>query len=465
MKPNTIHLFDGRELKARSLGDYSSWDTTQWDEFATGKRADSGAIDVATAYREVAWFKRCVDIRARAVATLPFSIYRGDDAVWSDSTDRPDELAWLSLSALAFRATQSLILAGAAYAYIESVGRRIVSLVCFDPYTMQAMFDSGGHVVGFKRTVNNAPPVPVPIDDVWHVFAADALTEVGPGAPDAVAAASHARVLRELAGYTADQLGDGLVKRTVFTSAGPRPPEEARREVESFLTRLLYGRQQSQRARVIGGDVKPTTIGSDLTDLAAREIAEEHQHAIATGLGVPHSLIASNAANYATAQQDAVNFVTGVVASDAALIADAVNRQLLSRYDLTLRYEPERVEALQVAEQQKATSSVALVTAGILTVDEARAALGYAPLDELEAPTPTPVEPEPEAPVEDEEESEPQSGKSLDVQRWRTKVERKGADVRFSPDHLTDDEADVIRARLQMGYPVDEAFLAPYSDF
>jgi HK97 family phage portal protein len=461
-----IHLLDGGGIKSRSLSDYSSWDTNQWNEYESGSRSD-GSITISDAYRNVGWFKRCVDIRSRAVATLPFTVYRGDKPVWSETTTRPDELRWLQLGPLTYRATQSLILEGAAYAYVERVGRLITRLVPFAASTISVVHDASGNVAGFQRTINNGKPIPVDVDDMWYAFACDTLTEVGPGSPDAHSALPHAQVLYELAAFTAGQLAEGLVKKTVFTSAGPRPPEDARREAENFLTRLLYGRSNTMKARVIGGDLKAQIVGSDLTDLAANAISEEHQSAIATALGIPHSLVASNAANFATAQQDAVNFITGVVSSDADLLAESINLLLLSRYDLELRFEPERVEALQFSEQQKATGMVALVGAGILTIDEARADLGRKPLDDIQAITPKPTpEAVPEAEVEDDADMVPQAGKALDIATWKRKIERRGdREVKFSPDHLSHEEALTIKGRLALGYPIDEVFLAPFFDF
>jgi hypothetical protein len=55
--------------------------------------------------------------------------------------------------------------------------------------------------------------------------------------------------------------------------------------------------------------------------------------------------------------------------------------------------------------------------------------------------------------------------KNLDIQRWRTKINRKGRDVKFTPDALADYEADIIRERLATGADLDEVFRPPFSDF
>jgi hypothetical protein len=52
--------------------------------------------------------------------------------------------------------------------------------------------------------------------------------------------------------------------------------------------------------------------------------------------------------------------------------------------------------------------------------------------------------------------------RSLDLKRWRTKVEKRGRVVKFQPDAITQDEADVIRERLLAGTPLDAAFAPPF---
>ncbi len=286
-------------------------------------------------------------------------------------------------------------------------------------------------------------------EDMLSFYAPDAYVEQGPGAPDGVAAILHAQVLHDLTGYTSENLRSGLVKKLIMVAEG-RPPEPDERErVESWLTRWIFGRGKTQ-VKVMGGNLRPELIGSDLSDLTDTDIAEAHQRALATALGVPHSLVMSDAANFATAKADQLNFITTTLSHEAGVIASALNKQVFDPLGLNFRFELERTEAVQSAENEKAMGQVALFTGGILTRDEVRQTLGYDPLGEDEEPAPR---------------EEVDDAKSLDLDRWRRKVESKGRDVKFSPDALTTTEAGVIRERLKSGYPLEEAFAPPFSDF
>ncbi len=92
------------------------------------------------------------------------------------------------------------------------------------------------------------------------------------------------------------------------------------------------------------------------------------------------TLLTASAANYATSLADRLNFYDTTVVPQTLLIGEALNSQWLAALGLRLRFAPQRLEIYQAAEVQKAQQIAALVGAPVLTVDEARALLGYAPL-------------------------------------------------------------------------------------
>ena len=275
---------------------------------------DEGKLSPAEAYAKVGWYKRCIDVRSRAVASLPWAIYteRGDDPVWTDETERPDALAWLRLRDALFTAEVSAILFGAAYALKERQGRKPTGLYWYNAATISPKY-SGAEIAYLERRAIAADGKTITERlnpaDVLQVYVPDAMREVGPGSSDAAAALMSAQVLYDLDSYTSENLRSGLVKRTVFTAEGRRPPEEEARRVESWLTRFIMGRGKTD-VKVMSGNVKAVEIGSNLADLGHKELSEQHREQIATALGVPHSLVMSNAANFATAQADQMAFLT-----------------------------------------------------------------------------------------------------------------------------------------------------------
>jgi protein tyrosine phosphatase (PTP) superfamily phosphohydrolase (DUF442 family) len=69
------------------------------------------------------------------------------------------------------------------------------------------------------------------------------------------------------------------------------------------------------------------------------------------------------------------------------MIEESFNDQIASQAGVRLRFLPERLEEMQQYEVEKAQAVMALVQKPILTVNEARELMGYAPLSpaELEA--------------------------------------------------------------------------------
>jgi len=80
-------------------------------------------------------------------------------------------------------------------------------------------------------------------------------------------------------------------------------------------------------------------------------------------LGVPHSIVAANAATFATAQQDEVNFLNNCIIPECRLIERHLDRQLFAAAGLRLHSEPERLSAMQEDEEQRAQSYATYVGA------------------------------------------------------------------------------------------------------
>lgn len=425
-----------------------------------------GTLTVTSAYTRVGWFRRCVDLRGRSVAGLPWAIYgNGDEPVWTESTERPDALAWLRLRDALYTAEVSLTLFGAAYALKERSGRRPTGLYWYNAASITPNF-SGSDIPSYTRRIttrdNRWVNEEIAAEDMLAIFPPDAMREMGPASPDAEAALMSAQVLFDLDAYAAENLRDGLMKTTIATAPGRRPPEEEARRVEGFLTRHLWGRGKKREAKIFSGDLKLTEVGSNLTQLASKDLAEHHQRTVATALGIPHTLVMSQASTYATAQTDVLQMLTNTTIPDARIIQDAINEQLLNPLGFDLQFEPERAEAMQIAQDAQAQSTVSLYNAGLIDRNEARVRVNYDPQDDPEEEdTPEPEEPA-ETVAEEPEDDDAQPVRALDIKRWRAKVEKRGRRVKFMPDALREEEAEEIRERLATGLPLDEVFEPPF---
>lgn len=424
---------------------------------------DDKPISIQAAYTDVGWFKRCCDIRARALASMPWVIYRAgsEEPTWSNSEEAPKEFEWLDLEDYLFRADVSLVLAGAAYSLIENPK----NLFWFDPTTIEPVYTAQG-IQTYKRQVNSRT-IHIPAEIMLAIFQVDIFKEQGPGSPDGAATKAAAQILKDLSGYTSDQLRSGLVKKTVFTTTETRPPVEAeRKRIKAWLQRFLMG-PKATPPEILTGGIQPMEIGASLDELHDNAISQDAKESIASSLGVPHSMVMSNAANFATAKADQLNFYLTTVIPQSKIIANAINRQLLGPMGYRLRFEEKRLEVMQSYRLEQAEAVKELTGIPPMLFNEGRQML------ELPELTPQEVDAHIEliqsatgtAGFADTEGSGNDFGKSADIRNWQRVIKRKGRSAKFRPDHLSTHETLVIKERLASGLENKEVFKGPFVGF
>ena len=91
---------------------------------------------------------------------------------------------------------------------------------------------------------------------------------------------------------------------------------------------------------------------------------------------MPQSKVTANAANFATANQDARAFIQDTIAPECRWLATVINRQLLGPMGLRLEFKPDELPVMQEDEAARAASLNQLVQAG-MGLEMALAVLGY----------------------------------------------------------------------------------------
>jgi len=445
----------GSSQKGLSLKYWEAW-VDALNNSDTGEKPD---MSIETAWSTESWFRRCVGILSSTIAGIPWEITRGETVVLKNDEEAPDEWEWFDVEDYLYRSTASLTLTGASYFQKEGVlnddmeYRRIqdiAGLKYYNPSKVKPEYERGdygtdeyGNFRYFKREVGSSV-FHIDRRSVIHTFQPDPFKEQGPGSSDGMAAREQAQILYDLSGFTSDQLRSGLPKKTVFVADkdARQPSEDQLKKWQRWIQRHLLGAKGTPPEVMQGLDTKE--IGSDLSSLHSSEITKDAREAVSSAFGIPHSLIMSNAANFATAQADQLNFYITKALPQARIITNALNRQLLAPLGFRFSLRPERLEVFQSYELEKGQTLVAL-TGGkpVLTQDEARERVEEEPLgyDSLEPMRQT------------------------DVLKWRKAIKNRGRDYDFSPDALSDSEASVIRERLSCGKSLDEAFAPPFVGF
>ena len=473
-----------------------------------GTSQDGDNLTPEQAYKSVPWVYRAVSLRAQALADLPWAITRlrgsagrgngkGAEVVSSEDYREVAGLEWLGkLPSLLYHTELSLCLGGAAYWMAErqpltrdrarTVGYRWLAHKSITP-----QYDAEQGLLGFKRRVGTQQ-LTLDTDEVLWWWLPDPEKELGPGTSPVQAALCAAGLVRNV-----DTFGEGFFKRgattlTLLTVEG-NPAKTELDRLEAWWKRLVAGVKSAWTSVAIRSTVKPVVLGSPPKDLAMTELTEAKQRDVAVALGVPFTLLFSEASNRATAEQDELNFWTFGMLPEAEFIEQTLNERLFRPQGLEFQFQPNKLEVFERRESEKAYALIAAWQAGLVQRAEWREQmdLEITPEDEVyfyDLPVSgVPVEHGSDSQMEQDTRQangaatptpQQQRGERQDQARareaqarraWRTKALRalkagKSADVPFDTDALDEAEQDAIRAALEEAMTADDVRAAFHLD-
>lgn len=377
---------DHRGLRSVSLGQFPS---EAWTAVAGGGALRGDVATVMQAYERVAWFQRAVTLRADAIARMPYRVTfrdgRDDMAVEEVLPGVPNFSHLLNVI------EGDLTLFGAAYLWLDA-GRppRARQIRRMHPSAIRPRLDRDAGLVGFAHRVAGEERV-YTTDEIGHIWLPNRRYDLGPGIAPAVAAVRAAGILMALDEYVERFFAQGTISPMVIGVA-PETDETDLQRIRSWFERVGVGIRNAFRAIAIRGGITPVHLAqNEIEKLALEELHAEKREDIATAFGIPQSILFSNAANYATAQQDDLHFYDKTIIPEALLIEQALNRYVFMPLGATFRFMPQKLEVFQALEAQKAEKVVAYVGAGIMTRDEAREQIALPPRAEEapRAPEPT----------------------------------------------------------------------------
>lgn len=419
---------------------------------------------------------RCIDIRANAVAGVPYRLEKNGKAQDGPEIDKLREtlhnMLWMSEAGLCFKA-----------AYWELGTNRVgKNLTAFwlSPWTITPNIDPRAGLVNFFRT-GGAGAGEIPPDKMLYIWNPDPAVEIGPGRAPVEVVLNAAGLLWALDAYAKAYFARGGTKITLL-SVPPTTPLEERKKIKSWWDMVTRGVKNMWGSMVLNSEIKATVIGSDPKETAAPELNSMSRENVMLGMGVPQSLVLSNPLAGGTVSAERLNFYDFTVLPRVKIIWPAINQKYLAPMGLRAIPEPEKLEAYVQSELSKAQSITGLVGEPILLVDEGRAMLDKEPrgiaqqkldiqikeqraAEGLPEPPPEPTQPGMEEgvpadpstmpPAElplDEEESAVKSVIPLyilDLQRWEAKaLKRPGKPFEFRPDALSLEDTAWIKAGL-----------------
>jgi HK97 family phage portal protein len=340
-----------------------------WNVVMGRPYTDDDSEDLQTLYKKVPWLFAGVDIRANALMAMPFSIYQGEDDNQTvvDSNDQyTNALGFLPNPTVLFGLIEmALTIWGYSYLY------RRPNLTGSRPYKLQYLISSkvehdikadqtGEPIIRFRRRGK----------DTWYdddkfvyFWKPDPFVELGPPtASPAEAASAAAGVVLNVDKFAAAFFKRGAIKPTLLVTKG-RVVKGEREKLKSWWDRMFTGIKRAWQTEIVNGDaVEAVQVGEGLEALKNQEISEEKREAIATALRIPHTMLFSNAANYATADVDRMWLYENCINAEARFIEAVINEQLLKPMGYRLAFEPERMDIFQQSEAERADALTQLVT-------------------------------------------------------------------------------------------------------
>jgi hypothetical protein len=335
----------------------------------------------------VAYLYAAYDARAQVVSSIPFTVWKwskgkitGKDLV-DDSDDWNNVLGFVNdPSTFSYMTEAAAELYGAAYWRRNANPNKIVkALQYFRPDSITP--DITKDPITFERKSDTAPPKTYKPDDLLYFWPPDPEVELGPAVHyPLVAAAKNAEVLSSLSTFATRYLRGGGAKATILTVPANTQPKDAE-ETKSRLRDIMSGATQWFETLFNQDVIKPVTIGEGLGDLADTDLSQEAKQDILTAFRIPHSILMSDAANYATALSDDKNFMSKVAVPRARWIWGVVNEQIVHELGYHVTIEQERLDAFQEEEKDKSAAftsyagafaadpEMALVAAQITGVD------------------------------------------------------------------------------------------------
>lgn len=322
----------------------------------------TGDLSLHDYYVSVPWLFRGVDIRASTVASMPFSIYKGDNEVDSSADYQnvvkilPNPKRLLSL------VEASLTIWGYAYAIKVRSAFTVKDVRYLLATSVVSKITSAGEIT-FTRRIDGQEKVFTP-DEIMYWWATDPFVEIGPPkSSPAQAAANAAGVLFNVDKFGAAFFERGAIKATLLTTKNIQKQERDR--LKDWWRRMFgRGTESAWQTDIVNADaVTPVVIGEGLDSLENTDLSGSKRIDIAAALGIPYSVLFSNASNRSTAEQDDLHLYTKTIIPECELIEEVLNAQLFSKMGYRFKFTPENLDIFQEDENARAASLAQLIAA------------------------------------------------------------------------------------------------------
>ena len=326
---------------------------------SAGDMANSrDALDaIGKYYENVAFLHRCVALRADALLRVPWAIVRNGDDVWNSDEPTPPEMLrqFRDIRRLLRLTEMALCLSPEAFWFRERNQTRTLAYRWHAPSSVVPQWSATQGLTGFKRLLGNGHTAMFDVDDYVYFSLPNPLHETMPGRPPGQAAMAAAGVLYNMDAFSSSFFSRGAIKATLLTVDGSPSPGELQK-LETWWRRAFTGITQAWQTAAVRAGVTPVVIGEGIESLSKSTLTREHKEDIATALGIPHSLVLSDAVNRSVAETDNLHFYDKTIIPAFEMLAETLNEQAFYPLGLRMELRPQRMSIYQEDEEQRSMS-------------------------------------------------------------------------------------------------------------
>jgi len=380
--------------------------------------SDGVPDSVAALYKRVPILFRAIQLRCDALSSVPVNIYKGEE----------NEVEWpypTKLGELIWRWEASCLLSGAAFGELVTNKSGFRKDIRYrNPFDMTVKYANG--ILDFRQNSSGATwknDLRAGTYEMFYLAEYDPSQDVLPGVGAAIASTIDAKLLYAISKFPEMYFEGGAMPVTLLGI-----DSNDRNEIERIQNWFKRSATAVKNAfRVLGvraGSINPVTLTPPLKDLSFPELNEIAKDNITMAFGIKQTLLDSEAANYATAQEDRLSFYEDTIKPRARLFADALNTQLLARDGLRLEFKFNEMDIFQEDENDRADLLNKLTTAG-LPIEVALELAGYELSDEQAAMLNKHQEQLDEREDAESEVESPVDEQTMELRKWQKMAEKR----------------------------------------
>jgi phage portal protein BeeE len=354
-----LFMTDGEKTSKFRFEDFpaEAWHTV------TG--TDEGGGVLKKLYSSVPWLFRGVDIRAKALAKVPFTITKGETVI-DTSEDyknavgfwpKPDETLELLEASLTLMGRAYLLKAENQFGFLKL-------LRYLAPTTISPKIDKDEGLLHFERRIGGTPRR-LELEEVAWFWGRDAFTEIGP--PDTSPAKTAIRAAGVL--FNVDSFVDAFFKRGAIKAmllAVPKGTAKGERQkLKAWYRKLFEGISKAWATAVVSEKIVATTIGEGIQELSNTTLTKEKRQDITVALGVPANILFSDDANFATAKQEDFRLYDQTLLTEIKIIETNLNLHVFHPQGFSIKFHPQTLQIFQEEEVNRSAALVNLVRSNV----------------------------------------------------------------------------------------------------